>query len=189
MDEIQHRLHWADALDSAERELLESLPDTFILGASRFVAYKGLEKVIEGGSSVKLPVVIAGSGPGERELRRYAQTVSVPVTFIIRPSTALLYALYQRALVFVFPPIEDFGIMPVEAMATGTPVIVSTVGGTTESVVSGESGMHVDRWTGAEFAAAVDAASRLRGVGPATQARLFSESVFREQTTEWMRSD
>ena len=189
VDEIQNRSYWADALIGAERELLESLPETFILGASRFVAYKGLERVIQGGESVQVPVVIAGSGPGERELRRYAETASVPVTFIIRPSTPLLYALYQRALVFVFPPIEDFGIMPVEAMATGTPVIVNTIGGTTESVVSGESGMHVHRWSGVEFVAAVDAASRLRGAGPAMQARLFSEAVFRERTKEWMRSE
>ena len=58
-----------------------------------------------------------------------------------RVSTSSMRALFQRALAFVFPPVEDFGIIPVEAMATGCPVIVNRVGGAAESVVDGVPGV------------------------------------------------
>ncbi|MBC9226845.1 glycosyltransferase [Aeromicrobium sp. 636] len=120
--------------DEAEIRVIGALPDQFVLGASRLVEYKRLDVAIEVGEALGLPVVIAGSGPFEARLRELARVSSVPVTFLGRVSTPALYALYQAAALFVFMAIEDFGIMPVEAMALGTPVLVSGVGGARESV-------------------------------------------------------
>ncbi|MDV8146985.1 glycosyltransferase [Arthrobacter sp. B10-11] len=125
---------WTDRLSDSESAILDELPNEFILGASRFVAYKNLDRVIEVGSACQVPVVLAGGGPEESYLRAKASEAAVPVHFVHSPSDELLYALYQKAMLFVFPPIEDFGIMPVEAMALGTPVLVNPIGGAVESV-------------------------------------------------------
>ena len=83
------------------------------------------------------------------------------VSFVHQPSFPLLQALYRRARALVFAPVEDFGIVPVEAMASGTPVIANAVGGAAESVIDGKTGVHVHEWTRAELSDAVERASAL----------------------------
>lgn len=129
------------ALTPPEWLTLNSLPEIFVLGASRFVPYKQLERVIDFANSVGVEAVIAGKGPHEDALRKYARQSSVSITFVIEPSDSLLAHLYARATAFIFPPIEDFGIMPVEAMAAGTPVVAINRGGSAESVVNGKTGV------------------------------------------------
>lgn len=134
VEAIQSVQDWRDRLSSREQDLMSTLPSGFILGASRFVPYKRLDWVIRAACALRLPVVIAGSGPEEHSLRELASELEAAVSFVISPSSEMLYALYQQASVFVFPPVEDFGIMPVEAMAAGTPVVVANVGGAAESI-------------------------------------------------------
>lgn len=131
---IQSVSDWSTKLSDEELSVVESLPECFILGASRFVPYKRLDWVIRAGEMNDVPVVIAGGGPEERHLRELAASVRIPVHFVIRPSNEMLYALYQKAWLYVFPALEDFGIMPVEAQAAGTPVLVLRDGGAAETV-------------------------------------------------------
>lgn len=176
---------WSTEVNEQEAGMLATLPDSFLLGASRFVSYKRLDLVIHAGESVGIPVVLAGSGPDEDRLRRRASLATVPVIFVRRPSDQLLYALYQRALVYVFPPIEDFGIMPVEAMAAGAPVIVSARGGSRESVVQTGAGVELREWTSLECRRAVNiAASMDKGKGQRA-ARSFSLKEFNRKIRKW----
>jgi len=177
---------WREELSSVERDQLESLPKAFLLGASRFVQYKGLDKVIAIGEASDLPVVIAGSGPLEQALRERAESASVPVFMLRSPSDNMLFALYQLALAFVFPPVEDFGIMPVEAMAAGCPVLVNSTGGTSESVTEGLSGYHLERFEGKEVRAAVDKAASLDRSRVQESALRFDSSRFRTELEEWV---
>jgi len=63
------------------------------------------------------------------------------VTFVVRPGDAELLDLYQRAFAVIFPPVnEDWGLVPLEAMACGKPVIATNRGGPRESVIDGETG-------------------------------------------------
>lgn len=71
---------------AAELRLLDTLPEVFVLGASRFVRYKSLDRVIQAGEQAGVPVVIAGRGPDEARLRAAASDAGVPVTFAISPS-------------------------------------------------------------------------------------------------------
>lgn len=169
-----------------EYKLLSSLPDGFVLGASRFVAYKRLDESIRAGALTRRPVVIAGSGPDEARLREYAERSGAEVRFVLSPSSSLLRALYREASVFVFAPVEDFGIMPVEAMAAGTPVVVSSVGGASESVWDGVTGSHVSTWAPDELRAAIDEATALQPADCRSRAQDFGRDRFADQIRAWV---
>ena len=178
---------WEDHLTPVDEATLAGLPREFVLGASRFVPYKQLDLVIRAGESAGLPVVLAGSGPQRAELAAVAASASVPVFIVDGPSDELLYALYQAALVFVFPAIEDFGIMPVEAMSLGTPTLVSSAGGAKESVLALSGGALIE---------SSDEASLKRGIDDAlasdmshavrTADATFGAKSFSRRLLNWM---
>ena len=70
------------------------------------------------------------------------------------------------ARAFVFAAEEDFGIVPIEAMACGTPVIAFGKGGATETVIEGRTGLLFDKQEPASLIDAVDRFERQEGVGP-----------------------
>lgn len=185
---LQSVSNWVDHLDSDEIIEIERLPETYILGASRFVSYKQLENVITAGESSGLPVVLAGSGPEEKFLTNLAQQSSVPVHFVNAPSDALLYALIQRALVYIFPPVEDFGILPVESMALGTPAIVNHVGGAVESVRAVDGGSSVETFQGPSISAAVHEAAGKDMSQAKQRVQIFSEESFSNKLSAWVGS-
>jgi glycosyltransferase involved in cell wall biosynthesis len=173
-------------LTAEDDAILQSLPDTFILGASRFVPYKRLDVAIEAGVAASVPVVIAGEGPDEERLRSIADAHPGLVTFIRHPSSALLNQLYRRALVLVFPAIEDFGIMPVEAMATGTPVIANIVGGAAESVLDGVTGSLLTTFDHQSLRSAVDIAALTKREDCVARAWEFDVDVFDRRIHQWV---
>jgi glycosyltransferase involved in cell wall biosynthesis len=173
-------------LSPADRATVASLPHEFLLGVSRFVPYKRLDRVIEAGTAARLPVVLAGGGPDEGRLRAMAAAGHETVLFVPNPSPRLLAELYRRALVLVFPAIEDFGIMPVEAMAAGTPVVATAVGGTAETVVDGVTGALVHEWSRDELKDAVGRAVGTRADACVARAREFDIPVFVDRITSWV---
>lgn len=184
---IQSESDWASTLSASERTIFDSLPARFIFGASRFIEYKRLDKVIEIGEHADVPVVLAGSGPLEGELTARATRARVPVTIIPAPSNAMLYALYQKSAVYVFPPVEDFGIMPVEAHAAGCPTLVHDVGGAAESTTDGVTGAVVSM--DAPPRQLVAALHRAMSVDRETcriDARRFSQAAFAASVRDWV---
>lgn len=184
--QIQSKPDWrAEVSDVGELKQLVDLPTDFVLGASRLVEYKRLDTAIEVGELLNLPVVIAGSGPDELRLRHIASSSSVPVHFFGYASTEALYALYQAASLFVFMAIEDFGIMPVEAMALGTPVLVNDTGGAKESVTILGGGAAVVPYDGdlhavAEGVISIDMRAAIDG------SRAFSLESFNHRVKAWV---
>lgn len=149
------------SLSDADQAVLDGMPSGYLFAVSRWVPYKRLDAAIAAGRASGRPVVLAGEGPDEVRLRAMAEASGVDVRFLHHPSFALLRSLYRRAAALVFAPIEDFGIVPVEAMASGTPVIANAVGGAVESVIDGVTGAHVVDWgSPTELKAAVDRAVR-----------------------------
>jgi glycosyltransferase involved in cell wall biosynthesis len=181
---------WSARTSPSERALLGALPERgFLMAASRLVPYKRLEAVIRMGGALGFPVVVAGSGPERERLDALAAASDVPVHVLGRVSDELMRALFQRALAFVFPPVEDFGIIPVEAMAAGCPVIVNRVGGASESVLDGVTGVHYDPDDPMGFAAAVEAASGIDADAARGRALEFDVERFVGEVREWVLGD
>jgi glycosyltransferase involved in cell wall biosynthesis len=164
--------------DDEERRVLDALPPVFVLGASRFIPYKRLDLVLEAAARLGIPAVVAGRGPEEARLRALAETLSIPVQIIISPSDALLYALMQRSAAFVFPAVEDFGIIPVEAQALGTPVVTGPIGGQLETFTPGVSGIIAASTDPADLASSLGAAIDLPPFDADAVTRRFDETTF-----------
>jgi glycosyltransferase involved in cell wall biosynthesis len=174
-------------LTPEDQELLSSLPEEFILGASRLVGYKRLDRVLDLSSALAIPAVIAGSGPDEAAIRKMASDRRCETTFLGRVSTPLLHALFKRTRLFVFLPIEDFGIMPVEAMAAGTPVLVNTIGGARESVDITGGGVCIEANSSMrDLSKAAVTAMNIDMEGPAAATNHFSRESFDERVVQWL---
>jgi glycosyltransferase involved in cell wall biosynthesis len=173
-------------LTEGELALLEGLPSSYIFGASRFVPYKRIDTVILAGAACDIPVVIAGDGPERARLEAAADQSRTAVTFIPRPSTPMLRELYRRAVVYFFPPVEDFGIMPVEAMAAGTPVVANSIGGASETVIDGQTGSHFHSTRPDELRRAVESAAGVSREDCRIRAWEFDRGMFGPRITAWM---
>jgi len=109
------------------------------------VPYKRLDLVIEAFN--ELPdknFIVIGSGPEKEKL---ISKGSSNIKIIGHQDTEKLKVYMQKAKAFVFAAEEDFGIIVVEAMACGTPVIAWNYGGTSESVIDGETGILFSKQT------------------------------------------
>jgi len=160
---------------------LVSMSGTYLLGASRFTPQKRLEDVIRAGKWLQLPVVIAGSGPELSNLIKFARSLGVDVEFVISPTRELLKDLYKNAVAFIFPAVEDFGIMPVEALASGIPVIGLNRGGVSETVLDGSTGALVVEFTQHNIQEAFLKIENTSSEECIQQARKFSREVFRHK--------
>lgn len=184
--EVIHPPVDTDFFCAGEVESPPPFPD-YILGVSRFVPYKRLDSVIRLGARVGLPVVIAGAGPGRRELERLADLASVPVRIEYRPSRARIRDLYRGAHALVFPAHEDFGIVPVEAIACGIPVVGVAVGGLLETVQDGVSGRLAPTGSIGDLAAALAGLPTRSRTEVAATAQRFSRARFRAEFAAWVR--
>jgi len=114
----------------------------YYLVLSRLLPYKRIDVAIEACNRLRVPLIVAGEGRDEPRLRQMAGP-TVQFTGRVSDEEARRLLAQARALILVAE--EDFGLTPVEAMASGTPVIAYRRGGATESVIEGETGMFFDR--------------------------------------------
>jgi glycosyltransferase involved in cell wall biosynthesis len=122
------------------------------LVVSALVPYKRIELAIDACRRLNAPLRIVGDGPDRARLEGMAGD---QVTFVGRITDVEIRAEYQNALAVLLPGEEDFGIVPVEAQACGTPVVALGRGGALETVIEGETGTFFPDATSEALAAAL----------------------------------
>jgi glycosyltransferase involved in cell wall biosynthesis len=118
-------------LSPGERRFFEDHPEPFFLCAGALVPYKRIDVAIRAFNELGLPLWIVGKGPELDTLRAQAGD---SIRFLGHVSEAFLWECYRRCRALVFPGIEDFGIVPIECLASGRPVVAVQAGGVAESV-------------------------------------------------------
>lgn len=124
------------------RPVLPEEKGDYYLVLSRLLPYKRIDVAVEACNRLHVPLIVAGEGRDEPRLRRLAGPT---VQFAGRVSDEEAIRLLARARALILTAEEDFGLTPVEAMASGTPVIAYRGGGATETVQEGQTGMFFDR--------------------------------------------
>lgn len=127
--------------------------EDYYLITGRHVSYKRIDLAIEACNRLGRRLIVTGSGPDTAALRKLAGPT---VEFVGQCSFTDLKRYYARARAFLMPGEEDFGIAPVEAMASGRPVIAFASGGATETVIPHLSGLHFDQQTPEALMAAIE---------------------------------
>lgn len=150
---------------------------SYYLMLGRQVAYKRLDLAIDAFNELGLPLKVAGTG---EELKVQQPRSKANIEYLGRVSDEELPGLLAGAKAFIFPPEEDFGIAPVEAMAAGRPVIAYGVGGATETVIDGKTGILFTEQTPAALIEAVRRFETMTFDHAAIrrQAEKFSEKTF-----------
>lgn len=110
----------------------------YYLVVSRLVPYKRIDIAIEAFNQLNKHLIIVGTGSEEKELKKIAKD-NIEFTGVIDDSTLRKY--YAKAQALIFPQVEDFGLTPLEAAATGTPTLAFGSGGVVETVTDLYTGL------------------------------------------------
>ena len=158
-------------------------PDDYYLVVSRLVPYKRIDLAVRACSELGLPLVVAGEGRDRPVLERLAGPT---VRFVGRVSEAKLPELFARCKAFIFPGREDFGIAPLEAQASGRPVIAYRAGGALDTVVEGVTGTFFDEPTVQALTATLARfdANEIEPLACRRNAERYAPEVFQERLSE-----
>jgi len=155
----------------------------FYLWVGELTAYKRPDVMVDAFNRLGHELVIIGDGDQRRSLEKRAQE---NIRSLGKCDFSVLRQHYQAARALIFPGEEDFGIVPVEAQAAGTPVIALGRGGALETVIEGQTGIFFKEPTAESLVAAVE---RFEACGLADRcsddcianAVRFGETRFREE--------
>lgn len=132
---------------------ISEIDEDYFLMVSRLVPYKRVDLAVEAFNELGLPLVVIGGGPQEDYLKSIAKD---NVKILGRQSDEVIKEHYANCRAFIFPGEEDFGITPLEAQASGRPVIAFGKGGALETVVDGKTGLFFERQTKEDLIQAVE---------------------------------
>ncbi|MDP5039093.1 MAG: glycosyltransferase [Candidatus Gracilibacteria bacterium] len=118
----------------------------YYLYVGRVIPYKKFDLVVDSFNKNGKKLIICTNTPNK--LQKHLENISREnITWILNPKREELLKYYAEAKGFLFPPEEDFGLVPVEAMASGTPTIAFGKGGALETVLEGKTGIFFKKQT------------------------------------------
>lgn len=175
-------------IDIKTKEVTEKERSYFI-SVGRLTYSKRVDLAIEACNRLKLPLKIVGKGKEEAALRKIAGPT---IEFVGGVSDDELHELYARAKALIFCALdEDFGMVPVEAMARGTPVIALSQGGVKETVIDGATGVLFQDPTVQSLVHAVQTFQKKKtswSVSCKAQAATFSKDRFEKELRAFVES-
>lgn len=168
-------------VNTVQFKISDQIGDYFLM-VGRLVPYKRFDLAIEVFNQLGWPLKIIGDGPERKRLQKLAEK---NIEFVGLVSDHLLPAYYSQAKAVVFTQEEDFGIVPVETMASGRPVVAFRSGGSLETIKEGESGLFFDEQTPESLLATLKKFNHLDFDPQKVRARadLFDKKVFKEKWT------
>lgn len=171
-------------VDISRFTVSESSKDFYLI-VSALVPYKKVELAVEAFNRLNLPLRIIGEGPERRKLESLA---GASITFEGWREDGEIARAYTECKALLFPGEEDFGIVPVEAMSCGKPVIAFGRGGATETVIPNLSGLHFEEQTVESLTNAVLAFQQQRfdPLQIRKHAERFDKQGFRERIREFV---
>jgi glycosyltransferase involved in cell wall biosynthesis len=153
--------------------------------AGRQTPYKRFDLAIEACNELKIPLVVIGDGPDHKRLEKLAGRST---TFLSNVNDSEIVGHFASALGFIMPNMDDFGIVAVEAMAAGTPVVAYNKGGAVDYVVPNKTGLFFERQTIKNLMGALEVASTKNWdySSIATHADQFSVTQFTENMQNYI---
>jgi glycosyltransferase involved in cell wall biosynthesis len=158
--------------------------------AGRQTPYKRFDLAIEAADKLGVPLIVIGDGPDHRRLERLANKLpGRGTTFLTNVSDNDIVEHFQTALGFIMPNMDDFGIVAVEALAAGTPVIAYNKGGALDYVEPGKTGLFFERQTVKNLADALEttAAKTWDHQAIMDSAQQFSVAAFRKSMQNYIK--
>jgi glycosyltransferase involved in cell wall biosynthesis len=131
---------------------LSTKNEDYFLIVTAMAPYKRVDLAVEAFNRLGERLLVIGGGPEEENLKKLAKK---NIEFLGWQPSERLHKYYAGCRALIFPGVEDFGIVPVEAMACGKPVIAFGKGGALETVISGKTGLFFSEQTVESLIAAV----------------------------------
>ena len=155
--------------------------------AGRQTPYKRFDLAVAACTKLGLPLTVIGDGPDHHRLRKMAGRT---VTFLGKVSDAILEEEFAHAQALIFPGLDDFGITPVEAMASGTPVVAYKAGGALDYIQPGITGEFFEKQSVTSLAKALHSftANRYNSATIRTVAEHFSSSAFQRALHNYLKT-
>ncbi|OGN00381.1 MAG: hypothetical protein A3B91_01605 [Candidatus Yanofskybacteria bacterium RIFCSPHIGHO2_02_FULL_41_29] len=162
--------------------------NNYFFMTGRLVSYKRFDLAIRVFNKLGWPLKIAGTGPEINKLRKIADK---NIEFLGLVSDKRLADLYSHTKALIFPQEEDFGIVPLEAMASGRPVIAYRSGGAMETVVEGKTGLFFNEQREEALLEVLESfnTDNFDPVICRNQAEKFNIGVFKEKVLEKLKSE
>jgi len=157
-------------------------PGDFYLILGQIIPYKRIDVAVDAFNRSGRKLIIIGEGS---EVARLKAMAGPNVSLIGHQPFDVIRDHYRRCKAFIFPGVEDFGITPLEAQASGRPVLAYRGGGALETVLEGKTGLFFEEQTAESLNGAVDRFERGdHAIDPqacVANAARYSESRFRER--------
>ncbi|GAX44575.1 group 1 glycosyl transferase [Tolypothrix sp. NIES-4075] len=124
--------------------IYSDIKDEYYLASARMISYKRLDIIVEAFNWLGWRLLISGNGPEQERLKSKALD---NIEFLGHVTDARRTQLFSRATSVIVAALEDYGLVPVEANASGTPVIAYGAGGVLDTQVPGKTGVFFKRQT------------------------------------------
>ena len=139
-------------VDTEKFHINPSSEKNYYLAIGRLTTYKKFDIIVQAFNDLGLPIKIVGTGIEENKLKKTARK---NIEFLGHIQDKELPQVYASAKALIFPQIEDFGITPLESMASGRPVIAYRMGGALETVMENKTGIFFEEQNALSLAQAV----------------------------------
>ncbi len=171
-----------------ENFYVNSQQKSYYLMVGRLIAYKRHDIAIKAFNQLGLPLKIIGRGP---ELKRLKKIANSNIEFLERVSDKELPHYYAQCQAFIFPQEEDFGIVAIEAMASGRPLIAFKGGDIVEHLENNKTGIFFEKQTPESIIKAVKKSQKINfnSAYIHSQALKFDKKIFQRKIKKYIEKE